>query len=97
MFNNEPMKNTVASPITKNELQGSRTGFSNYSWASFMTKKFFIAFLICILCFIVSEYYLLQEVYTSKRSSILLFSSLGILGSLAFFWFFYKKYRKVAK
>jgi hypothetical protein len=97
MLKKDSIKDALVSPITSNELQGSGNGFGNFSWAFLMTKKFFIAFLFCILCFIVSEYYLLQEVYSNKRSSILIFSSLGIVGSLIFFWFFYKKFRKVAK
>ena len=61
-----------------------------------MTKKFIIAFLICILAFIVSEYFLLQEIYTDKRIAVLIITIAGILASLIIFLILYKKYRKVA-
>lgn len=61
-----------------------------------MANKFIIAFLFCILCFIVSEYFLLQEIYTDKRLPILAGTISGIVGSLVLFLVLYKKFRKIA-
>ena len=61
-----------------------------------MSKKFIIAFLFCILAFIVSEYFLLQEIYADKRLPILVMTITGIIASLIIFLILYKKYRKVA-
>jgi hypothetical protein len=61
-----------------------------------MSKKFIIAFLFCILAFIVSEYFLLQEIYADKRPPVLIIAITGILVSLITFLILYKKYRKVA-
>jgi hypothetical protein len=62
-----------------------------------MTKRFTIPFLICIVLLILSEYFLLNEVYSNKRLPILLFCSLGLVVSITLFWFFYKQYRKALK
>jgi hypothetical protein len=62
-----------------------------------MTKRFTIPFLICIILLIVSEYFLLNEVYSNKRLPILVFCSFGLISSIALFWFFYRQYRKALK
>jgi hypothetical protein len=62
-----------------------------------MTKRFTIPFLICIILLIVSEYFLLQEVYSNKRLPILAFSTLGLILSIGLFWFLYKQFRKALK
>jgi hypothetical protein len=61
-----------------------------------MTKKFFIAASICITVLILSEYLLLREVYSQKRLYVILLYALALIGSISFFWGFYKKYRKTA-
>ena len=61
-----------------------------------MTKKFFIAAFICITVLILSEYLLLREVYSQKRVYVILLYALALVGSISFFWGFYKKYRKTA-
>ena len=91
------MENTTVEPVSSCGIAGHAEGLNNPFWTSFMSRKFFFLFLICILCFIVSEYYLLQELYNFKRPSILWASISGIGFSLFCFWFFYKKFRKIAK
>ncbi|HYH15754.1 MAG TPA: hypothetical protein VD794_11065 [Flavisolibacter sp.] len=59
-----------------------------------MANKFIIAFLFCILGFIVSEYFLLQEIYADKRLPILAGTIIGIISSLVLFLLLYKKFRK---
>jgi|GEM_PF-2299973 len=91
------MKNTLANTIGEEDITGAESFYKNSFRFFIMTGKFFIAFLICTLCFIISEYYLLQEVYNAQRTFVLVLSTSGVVFSLTFFWLFYKKYRKVAK
>ena len=62
-----------------------------------MAKRFTIPFFACISALIVSEYFLLDEAFTNKRPTIMLFSATGLILSIFCFWVFYKKYRKVLK
>jgi hypothetical protein len=62
-----------------------------------MTKRYTIPFLICIIVLILSEYFLLQEVYSNKRLPILALCSMSLVASIGLFWFFYKQFRKALK
>jgi hypothetical protein len=60
-----------------------------------MANKFIIAFLFCILGFIASEYFLLQEIYADQRLPIIAGAIVGIICSLVLFLLLYKKFRKI--
>jgi hypothetical protein len=64
---------------------------------SSMTKKYFISFIIFTGLLILSEYYLLQEIYDRQRISIILISCTGVAVSIIFFGLFFKKYRRAGK
>ncbi|RYY99762.1 MAG: hypothetical protein EOO11_03815 [Chitinophagaceae bacterium] len=59
-----------------------------------MTKRFLIGFLSGIAGLIASEYFLLVELFSGKRPPVLLCAGLCLLGSILFFWYCYRKFRK---
>lgn len=61
----------------------------------FMANKFTIAFLFCILGFIASEYFLLQEMFSDKRLPIIAGTIVGIVCSIVLFLVLYKKLLKI--
>jgi len=60
-----------------------------------MANKFTIAFLFCILGFIASEYFLLQELFADKRLPIIAGSIVGIISSVILFLLLYRKLLKI--
>ncbi|ANE50998.1 hypothetical protein [Flavisolibacter tropicus] len=60
-----------------------------------MANKFTIAFLFCILGFIASEYFLLQELFADKRLPIIAGTIVGIIGSVILFLLLYRKLLKI--
>jgi heme/copper-type cytochrome/quinol oxidase subunit 4 len=62
-----------------------------------MTKKYTIGFLLCTLLLVVFEYVFLQEVFSGKRTLVLLVSLLGVLLASLFSFLFFTKYRKSVK
>jgi hypothetical protein len=59
-----------------------------------MKNRYLIPFMGCILALIVSEYFLLSEMYRDRRPPVIAGTSLVLLGSIISFWFFYRKFRK---
>jgi hypothetical protein len=57
-----------------------------------MINKFAIPFSFCIALLIVSEYFLLKELYAHQRISIVFLCSVGLLTGIVFFWLAFKKY-----
>jgi hypothetical protein len=66
-------------------------------WALTMTKKFTILFLLCLVLLIVSEYFLLYEIYSERRPELILISAMGLFISLVAFFISFRKYSEVAK
>lgn len=62
-----------------------------------MTGKYIIPFIAFICLLIISEYFLLQEIYSRQRAGIIAISIAGLLASVILFSLFYKKYRKSIK
>lgn len=62
-----------------------------------MLRKYLIPFLGCIALLIGSEYFLLQEAYAEKRTTVLLLCALGMIASVVAFLYFWKSYRRLSK
>jgi heme/copper-type cytochrome/quinol oxidase subunit 4 len=62
-----------------------------------MTKKYTIGFLLSTLLLVVFEYIFLEEIYSGKRTLVLIVSLLGVLLASLFFFLFFTKYRKSVK
>ncbi len=71
--------------------------FKQPLWALTMTKKFTIFFLLCLALLIVSEYFLLYEIYSERRPELILASSIGLFISLIAFFISFRKYSEIAK
>lgn len=62
-----------------------------------MTKKFTIFFLLCLALLIVSEYFLLLEIYSSRRPELIIACVTGLSISLIAFFISFRKYSEIAK
>jgi len=62
-----------------------------------MNKRYLIPFLLCISVLILSEYFLLTEVYSQKRRIlVLVVSTVSLFASILIFWFYYRRFREAA-
>lgn len=59
-----------------------------------MNKKMIIGFTFSTIFLVVFEYLLLQELYSQKRTGMMLAGIMGIVGAAAFFVFFFIQYRR---
>lgn len=59
-----------------------------------MNRKMIIGFTFSTILLVVFEYLLLQELYSQKRTGIMLAGIGGILGAASFFIFFFIRYRR---
>jgi ABC-type enterochelin transport system permease subunit len=62
-----------------------------------MTKKYTIKFLFSTLLLVTFEYLFLQEIFSSKRTVVLVVSLLGIILASLFFFLFFTKFQKSTK
>ncbi|HUQ97691.1 MAG TPA: hypothetical protein VM010_08495 [Chitinophagaceae bacterium] len=62
-----------------------------------MLKKYTIPFTLATLLLVVFETIFLQELFSGKRTLILVVSLLAVLLASLFFALFYSKYRKAIK
>jgi heme/copper-type cytochrome/quinol oxidase subunit 4 len=62
-----------------------------------MPRKYTIGFLLSTLLLVVFEYVFLQEMFSGKRTLVLIVSLLGVLLASVFFVLFFAKYRKSVK
>lgn len=67
------------------------------SFLYFMAKKTIIKFLLSTILLMVSEYFLLQELFSYRRISVIMGSATGFIIAALFFIFFFSKYRKASK
>lgn len=75
--------------INTDQFQGNGCRMQPFS---FYCMKKFIVFILFILLLIVSEYFLLNELFAAKRVSILLLSLLGTVFCIYAVIKFFKKY-----
>lgn len=59
-----------------------------------MTKRFTIGFLLSTIFLVAFEYLFLNELFSGKRTLVIVVSLLGVLLASVFFALFFKKYRK---
>lgn len=61
-----------------------------------MKARYLIPFLACIFVLILSEYFLLAEMYRDRRLSVILGASFALVGSIVLFWREYRRFRDAA-
>jgi heme/copper-type cytochrome/quinol oxidase subunit 4 len=62
-----------------------------------MTLKLIIGFLLSTLLLVVSEYILLEELFSGKRTAVLAASLTGIVGAALCFIYFFNRYHNALK
>jgi membrane protein YqaA with SNARE-associated domain len=62
----------------------------------YMKSRYLIPFLACISILILSEYFLLAEMYRDRRLPVILAAAGALLGSIFAFWLAYRRFRKAS-